>query len=284
MANILDRLADTLPDLPTKMAAAARFALDNPDRIAVNSMRAVAAEVGVASPTMLRLARLMDFESYEDFKAAFQDEVIGEGFSARAGRLGRSGAVRDSETLIQEIGKAAVANVGDALAACDPAVLRAMAKALLGARTSYVIGAGSMHSVATLMQFTGRMVLPDLRVPRSGDATMIETIGGVRREDVVLALAVSPYARSSVEALRFARERGATIMVISDRRTSPMVPFADLYLLAATKSPHYYPSFVAVVAVVEALLATVVAEGGPKVVSQIDEIEKMRERTGAYLK
>jgi len=57
MSRINQKLTDALPGLPNKLARATRYALDNPDRIAFDSMRTVASACDVASPTMLRLAR-----------------------------------------------------------------------------------------------------------------------------------------------------------------------------------------------------------------------------------
>ncbi len=266
------------------MAEAARYALDNPDRIALASMRAVAGECGVASPTMLRLARQMGFDSYEAFKAEFQNVILGEGFGARAGALRNTGDSDDHVSLVTMIAEAATTNVARSLTEIDQKELTRMVETILGAKTTYVIGAGSMHWVAAMMQSTGRMALPGLRVPRSGDASMIEMLGAIGPGDAVLALAISPYARSTVDALRFARERNVTIMVITDKRSSPLLEFADIRLFARTQSPHYYPSIVAVVAVVETLLATVVAESDQNTLDRIKHIETLRVRSGAYLR
>ncbi|MEM7169830.1 MAG: MurR/RpiR family transcriptional regulator [Pseudomonadota bacterium] len=287
--SILDSLAAALPDLPTKLAVAARFALDNPERIAMTSMRSVASQCGVASPTMLRLARLMNFDSYEDFKAAFQQQIVGQGFSSRAHEL-HKGGLDDKGSLVARIAESAVDNVSRTLSGqspksdYDPKMLDAVAKVLLGAKTTYVLGAGSMHWVAALMQSTGRMALPSLRVPRSGDALMTETIGALEDKDAVLAFGISPYARATLDALKFARERGAKTIVLTDRRSSPLLEYADYRMLASSRSPHYYPSFVAIVALVEALLATVVVKGGKKTLERIDHVEKLREESGAFIK
>jgi DNA-binding MurR/RpiR family transcriptional regulator len=283
MTSFLDRLAHLLPDLPSKMSAAATFALDNPDFIAMNSMRAAAKKSGVTSTTMLRLARLMDFESYIEFKQAFQKNIIGVSFGDRAKQLQDSTTSPDIKPVLQGITEAAIKNLNDTLNSYDPNVLQQMAKVLLSARTPYVIGVGSMHSVAELMQFTGRMTLPGLRVPRMGEATIFETLGAIREDDAILALTVAPYAKNSADALKFAKDRGATVMVITDKRSSPMLEFADLQLLTATNSPHYYPSFIAIVAVIEALLATTVIEGGQDVLDQIAMIDQIREKSGVYL-
>ena len=283
MISFLDRLVHMLPNLPSKMAAAAKFSLDNPDYIAMNSMRAAAKKSGVTSTTMLRLARLMEFKSYTEFKQAFQENIIRDSFGDRAKQLQNTTGSSDIKPVLQSITDAAIKNLNDTLNSYDPEVLHQMAKVLLSARTPYVIGVGSMHSLAELMQFTGRMTLPGLRVPRMGEATVFETLGAIREDDAILALTVSPYAKNSADALKFAKDRGATVMVITDKRSSPMLKYADLHLLTTTNSPHYYPSFIAVIAVIEALLAAVVIEGGDEILDQIAMIDGIRDDSGVYI-
>ncbi len=283
LTEILNRLSAALPELPSKLSLAARFALDHPERIALTSMRGAAGECGVASPTMLRLARLMGFESYTGFKAAFQRALLRDGFGARAGALRDTGEAEGHASLVKTIGAAAAVNVERSFQALDQGALTEMADAIVSAATTYVVAAGSLHWVAAMMQATGRMAVPGLRVPRAGEASVIETIGAIGPDDRFLALGIAPYARSTVEALRFVKERRAKIMVITDRRSSPLLECADTWLLAETESPHYYPSIVAVVAVIEALLATIVARSDRKTLDRIKEIERLRERSGAYL-
>ena len=102
MATVLERLAQSTPDLSPKMAVAALYAVENPDLIAFHSMRSVATKCGVASPTMLRLARMMGYPSYEGFRADFQDLVAGDGFRARADRLRDGKTAIDKPNLIEE--------------------------------------------------------------------------------------------------------------------------------------------------------------------------------------
>ncbi len=283
MTEILDRLSAALPDLPSKLSLAARFALDHPERIALASMRGAASECGVTSPTMLRLARVMGFESYTGFKTAFQSALLRDGFGARAGALRDAGEAKGQASLVKAIAVAAATNIERSFRTMDQRALTEMADAIISAATTYVVAAGSLHWVAAMMQATGRMAVPGLRVPRSGEASVIETIGAIGPDDRLLALGIEPYARSTVEALRFVKERGANIMVITDRRSSPLLECADTWLLAQTQSPHYYPSIVAVIAVVEALLATIVARSDQATLDRIKEIERLRERSGAYL-
>lgn len=283
MASILEQLTQHVPSLPPKMASAARFALDNPDFIALNSMRSAATQCGVTSPTMLRLAQMLKFKNYSDFKKAFQQDIIADGFKNRAQKLTSSKPSKQQMPILQSITKAAINNLESTLEKCNCEDLKQMAKHLLSARNACVIGMGSLHPIATFMQATGRMSLPGLRVPHIGEYTLIEILGALGEGDVVLLLSVSPYAKSTVEALKFIHQQKATVMVITDKRSSPLLKYADLHVLTTTNSLHYYPSSIPIVAIIEALLATVVAEGGKEVSDRIAKIEKIREKSGSYL-
>lgn len=283
MPELLDRIAAELPHMPRKMAMAAKYALDHPDEIALSSMRSIASQCGVASPTMLRLARHVGFESYGAFKSMFQDAVILGSFRSRAGALQNAHVQGGDMALVSQIARAAVSNIDRTFSGIDLDVIRQQADLLISAPTTYVIGTGAMHWVAAYMQFTGRMALPGLRVPRQGGATLVEALGAITRDDVVLALAISPYGKNTLNAAQYAHENGARVLAITDSRGSPLLPFSSSHILTSSSSPHYFPSIVAVVAVVEALLAVTVSRSDKATLERIDKIEALRRRSGAYL-
>ncbi len=283
MPEILDRLSAALPGLPVKLGQAARFVLDNPNRIALISMRQAANECGVTSPTMLRLAREVGYQSYNDFRSAFQDVLLRDGFGARAGALRETGAGKGQAGLVGMVGAAAVGNLERTLANLDQAALSRMVEVVMDRGTTYVVAASSAHWVAALLQSTARMALPTLRVPRADSAFLVESLSAIGPGDSVLALSIAPYARSTLDALTFASSKGATCMAITDRRSSPLVGLSEICLLAEAESPHYYPSWVAVVALTEVILSTIVSRSDQAVLNKINEMEQLRRRSGEFV-
>ncbi len=283
MNEILDRLAQALPGLSGKLAQAARFALDRPDRIALASMRQAASECGVTSPTMLRLSRQVGYQSYNDFRGAFQETLLSEGFGARAGALRESGAGQGQASLVGRIAEAAIGNIERSLGGLDQAALTRMVETVMGEGTTYLVASSSAHWVAVLLQSTARMALPGLRVPRADTGFMLDSLGAIGPGDSVLGISIAPYARSTVEALRFAKQRGATTLAITDKRSSPLLEFSDCWLLAGTESPHFYPSWVTVVALTEVLLASIVSQSDQSVLDQIRDMERLRQQSGEYI-
>jgi DNA-binding MurR/RpiR family transcriptional regulator len=282
MTEILDRLALELPGLSPKLAIAARYALDHPEEIALNSMRSVATSCNIATPTMLRLARHVGFDSYEEFKAQFQRGLVKQSFGSRASALRHTHKAKGDDAIIEQLFDTALENISTTAQNLDLSELQKIAKIMRRAQSNYILGSGSMYWVAALLQSTGCMALPSLRTLTAGNAPYVETLCDISDKDTVLALALSPYTRSTIDAIKMAKSRGATIIAITDKRSSPLLEFASHYILAQATSSHYYPSIISVLAVIEALLALIVANADRDMAKRIKEVELLRRNSEAY--
>ena len=79
--ELLDRLADAYNDLTPQVRQAARHMLDRPEQVAVLSMRQLAEAAGVKPNTLVRLARAVGFDGYDDLRDPFRHEVTAPGTS-----------------------------------------------------------------------------------------------------------------------------------------------------------------------------------------------------------
>ena len=79
-----------------------------------------------------------------------------------------------------------------------------------------------------------------------------------------------------------AQERGATVVGITDSRTTPLAARSDVVLTVPTQSPQFFESYVATTALLEALIGFVVAKSGRDAVESIDRVELCRQDLGEY--
>ncbi len=281
MSKVDQKLTRALPTLPKKLGRAARYALDNPDRIAFDSMRTVATACDVASPTMLRLARALDYESYDSFRSEFQQKFVTPGFGNRAVAL-RSGTGSQMEDHIaKNIANAATQNIALTLKHMDFSAVEAFTASVQDSKRTFILGSGSMHWMAALMESTGQMAIPGLRTDHSGSATMIETIASITEQDTALVLAFAPYAKETVVAAAYASKKNAKVFALTDKPSSPLVEHADHVFFAPIDSPHYYPSVISTILMIEVLLSATVAASDA--LDRIKQTELVRNASGAYL-
>ena len=65
---------------------------------------------------------------------------------------------------------------------------------------------------------------------------------------------------------------------------APLASEAEVLLLQKTESPQFFPSQAAVIALIETLIALIVAHGDDKIVEWMDDLERVRAEEGLILK
>jgi len=92
--KVIARIGNAFDELPAELKKAARYVTSNPNEVAFRSMRSVAIGAGVSPSTMVRLARAVGLDGFDDLRAAFQAqlETRNPPFMARARKLRASSA------------------------------------------------------------------------------------------------------------------------------------------------------------------------------------------------
>jgi len=288
MQKIIDHLTNEYPNLSPQLRQAARYVLDQPAEVAINSMRKVAAAADVAPSTMLRLAKAMDFPTYEAFRKPFRETMRGrgggEGFGDRARWLQEMAESDDAGQLVGRMAKANLANLEAVFQDNDPAEFVRAAAIVRDARRVYALGVGGGFYLAGYFHYLARMALPRMRLPAGQSGSLIDDLIDLESEDVVLANSLAPYMTATVRAADFIRSKGASLVAICDSRASPMAKGAAAILLTPTESPQFFPSYMGVTAVMETLMAFIVSGGDAETVRKIAEMESVRRESGVYAK
>ena len=134
-AAVSRRIEQLFPRLSPQLRQAARYVLDRPDDVALQSMRSVAASAGVQPATMVRLAKALDYPGFDAFREPFRERLRHPvtGYASRARALqARSRSVPDaphgellSEMLTADVGnlRETYERIGfDTLARCGDAL------------------------------------------------------------------------------------------------------------------------------------------------------------------
>ena len=257
--------------------------LDNPGEIAVNSMRTLADAAGVKPNTLVRMARAVGFDGYEDFRDPFR-QYAAEGtlsFPDRARFLQTISQGGSHWSLVADMAGAAMANVEALFSGVDADELKAAADLIDDARRANVLGVGTAKTLADNFAYVASMAVDNVvAIPSVGLA--IDDVARMTSDDVLVAMTFSPYRSEIVEATRLAERRGVPIIAVTDSHGSPLVPLATHIFVVPNDSPLPFSSNVAATALLETLLAFVVAESPDDVATAIDAFHENRRAAGIY--
>lgn len=282
--QVLNRLTDAWEALTPEAQKAARYVLENPQDVGVSTVREIAEAASVKPNTVVRLARQIGFDGYEDFRAPFREAI-------RRGALSMPDRVRwlqdtagrgDLGVLYADMVTGALQSLEETFAGIDPATLEAAAKAIWSARQVFTLGVGVNNANARLFTYLASTGMVDFHaIPRAG-STASDDLAFADGRDVLIAMTTRPYRREVVEAVGIARDQGLSVIALSDSPASPIVRGAEHGFVLSVDTPQFFPSSVATVALLETLLSFVIASASPEIAARVERFHERRHGLGLY--
>ena len=282
---VLDALAERLDELTPELRKAAAYVLENPNDVGVSSIREIADAAEVKPGSFMRMARAIGFDGYDDFREPFR-ESIRRGLAtfpdrarwlqsiAQGGKLGG---------LYADMAESAIANIEQTFAAADTERLKTAADAINASNHVYVLGVGINHALARNFSYLAGMAMDRVdAIPRPGSVA-VDDLSRAGDGDVLIAMTFKPYRTEVVDAVEIARRQGVAIIGISDSPASPIVAGSEHGFVVQSETPQFFPSTVATVALLETLMAFVIADAKPKVIASIERFHERRHELGIYL-
>ncbi|MEO9614344.1 MAG: MurR/RpiR family transcriptional regulator [Nitratireductor sp.] len=281
---LVRKIIDSFPGLPAQLGVAARYIVDNPDDVALLSMREQARRAGVQPWTMSRLAKRLGYDGYEAIRALHAN-AIRQGELGFAGRAGRQ-AVRQKESgetaLARDIVAAGATQIGRLGAPDSLAALADAAALLAAARRIHCLGLRSSHAIAAqfayIMSFLGdRAVLLGTDGFRGLDAVRM-----AGADDALLAVSVAPYSRATLDIAHWAAGENVPVVAITDSPVSPLAAIARHTILVSTESPSFFHSMAPAFVAAETLAALVAGHGGTETLAAIARAEQQLAAFGVH--
>ncbi|MBT3264777.1 MAG: MurR/RpiR family transcriptional regulator [Acidiferrobacteraceae bacterium] len=284
-AHVLQHLTQALPGLTPELQKTATYVLENPNEIGVSSIREIAVKAKVKPNSLVRMARRIGFEGYENFRKPFREQIRRGGYDYRdqAKWLQSLGSGGQPDSIYAEGAAATIANIEKLYAMNKSVDLKAAADEIVNARRTYVLGVGLVNAVATNFAYLANMAIDNVvSIPQEGSVP-VDGLVRADKQDVLLAMTFKPYRREVAEAVEAARTQGVTIIAISDSPASPIFEGADYRFLISVDTPLLFISTVALSALLESLMAFVIADLDESVIASIERFHQRRYDLGIYL-
>jgi len=274
-------MLERLPDMTRQLALSARFLVDHPDSVVISSMREIAGRVGVAPATLLRLARLLGYQDWSDFREVYVEYFRSSPphYADKADALSKR---RGTPELVQEVANAQLAALQHSASTNSADDVDAAARTLSRAERIFVAAFMSCRAPGLAFTYICRLFRSNVTLLGFEGTSLVADLADLQPEDAVLAINFVPYSRDiHLVADAVVRSR-ASLVSIADSRATPLSAHASSILLFAPQSPSFFPSITGAVALVESLAAAMLARGGKSAASRVRSVEKALYSSGSY--
>lgn len=275
--QILAYMRQQYSTLPPTLQIAAKYVIDHPADFGIDPIRTTAEKIGVSTYSLVRLSKELGYDGFEEFRKPFRSAL------RVSSKPIISSSWLDDLSASSEIGSTLAASAENSLSIVKhslrmmtPEISDAFVRKLIAARTVYVTATRASYALAYYFQHIARLVLPNVQFVPRDMANPIDDLNFASDQDVLLAITVAPYSQITVNACKFAREKGLKIMIITDSQ----LPLSDLQpdhvLTAEMESPHVFACYLGVMAILESLLHLLIKEGGEKAVENIKSYKNLK--------
>jgi DNA-binding MurR/RpiR family transcriptional regulator len=251
----------------------ADFVLSHEDEVVFFTTTALARELGVSEASIVRLARALGFKGFRQFQAGLRDYSRHRLPPVSRVKLA-AGKRRSLSALVDEVLRNDLNNLQATHRALDHKLLIDAAESLWKARTIFVIGARTGHSLAVFLYFSLRMLGRNSRLLTPGAGDIPEQLVEIGPSDVAIGISFDRYARATVDLFDMCVRSGATGIAITDKATSPLAHGAAFTLMSHTRYLTFIDSFVGPISVINALLSVVAVRHRRSSVKSLARLER----------
>ena len=254
--DILSIIQERMPTLSKGQRRVAQFILDAYDKAAFMTASRLGETVQVSESTVVRFAAELGCGGYPNMQRALQEMVRSKLTSIQ--RIEVANDRLSGQDVLSTVMQADMELIRATLAEVDQERFSRAVDAILAARRIYILGLRSSAALADFLGFYFQMIFDNVQVVHtSSSGEIFEQLLRVGPEDVVIGLSFPRYSSRTVQALRFARDRGAGVVALTDSETSPLAETATELLLAQSDMASFVDSLVAPLSLVNALIVAV---------------------------
>lgn len=279
--SILHTIESNMDTFSKGQKRIAAYILENYDKAAFMTASRLGKLAEVSESTVVRFASELGYDGYPGMQRALQEMI--------RSRLTSTQRIQAADDLFGQ------RSVLPAVVQSDIEKLRLMAGGfsqhefdrvvdkILDCRHIYILGVRSSSFVAGYLNFYMHLLTENVTLVQSNAAGEIfEQLLRIGSGDVMLAISFPRYSKVTMNTVKFARDRGASIIAITDNKLSPVYQMADAALLAPCEMISFVDSMVAPLSLVNALLIAVGHRLGTDVSRTFAELEDIWNAYGVF--
>lgn len=263
--------------------AIARYIAGHYDKAAFMTANRLGKLVGVSESTVVRFAVELGYDGYPHMQKALRGLIRNRLTSVQRmevaqDRLGQGDMLRT--VMLSDI-----ENLRTTMEEMDRKAFAASVETILKARNIYIVGVRSSAALASFLGFYLQLLCDNVRLIGSTSVSDIfEQVLRIGPEDIVIGISFPRYSRRTLQAMRYAHDRGAAVVAITDGKQSPLVEIATYTLLARSDMVSFVDSLVSPLSLINALIMEIGMRKQQEAEHTFDALERIWDEYGVYEK
>ena len=230
---------------------------------------------------MVRFASELGYDGYPSMQRALQEMIRSRLTSTQ--RIQAAGDLFERQSILPAVVQSDIEKLRLMAGEANQSEFDHVVDQLLNCHHIYILGVRSSSFVAGYLNFYMHLLTENVTLVQSNAAGEIfEQLLRIGPEDVMVAISFPRYSKVTLNTVKFARDRGASIIAITDNELSPVYQMADAALLAPCEMISFVDSMVAPLSLINALLIAIGLRLGTDAAKTFAELENIWNEYGIF--
>ncbi len=283
MNDLISKIQTELPGFSKGQKQIARYILEHYDKAAFMTASRLGVTVGVSESTVVRFATELGYDGYPHLQRALQEMIRNKLTSVQ--RMEVAGDRMGGRDVLQTVLHADTDMIRVTLDEIDRDAFQGAVDALMGAKRIYILGVRSSSALASFLGFYFNLLFENVTLVHTNSVSEIfEQVLRVGPGDVLFGISFPRYSKRTLSAMKYARDRGARVIALTDSQLSPLARVADHVLLARSDMASFVDSLVAPLSVINALIVAVGMSRRDEIEQTFNKLERIWEEYDVYEK
>lgn len=280
--DLLERISAQEAGFSKSQRRLADYIVTNYDKAAFMTAYVLGKTLDVSESTVVRFATELGYEGYPQMQRALRE--LANARLTTLQRIELTGERLKDRNILRAVMESDAEKIRKAIDDIDEATFNCAVRRIIEAKHIYIIGIRSSSFLAEFLGFYLDLMLDKVTVIGGAaiEGDIFERLFRVGEGDLIIGFSFPRYSRRTLRALRFALERNADVISITDSRSSPISELGDCTLYAPSEMASFVDSFVAPLSLINALIISVGMEKKDELSDAFEVLEEIWKEYGTY--
>jgi DNA-binding MurR/RpiR family transcriptional regulator len=242
----------------------------------LESVARFAERAGVSPPTVTRFITKLGFRGYPEFQEVLRQEVQAR-LSSPLARYQSEEAPRETDSLLTSALEVSSRNLQATQELLSHRDVEELVELLTDVRRRVLVLGGRVSgSLARYLAGQLHLLRPGVGLVEIDKTAAAEQLIDLRKGDVLVVFDYRRYQADSIESVRLVSGLGVNVVLFTDPWLSPASAFARQVVVTSVETVGPFDSLVGATAVIEAVVAAVLARLGPRAESRMKSLDRLR--------
>lgn len=279
--DIIEEINNSGLKLSKSQIKITQYLTNHCDNAAFMTASKIAEAVGVSESTVVRFASELGYEGFPEMQHALREHIKNKLTPVQ--RMEITSSKLGDEDVFKKVMQSDIEKLRQTLATVSTKDFEAAIDALVNAETVYILGARTSFSLASFLEVYLNMLLDNVKlVTANSTSDVMEQMHRISSKDTLIAMSYPRYLQRTLNGVKFASERGARIIAITDSVKSPIVSYAESSLIAGCDIGNFVDSLVAPLSLINALIVAIVMRNKEKATQAFESLENIWDMYKTY--